>query len=72
MGGVSALSVISTQEQNQYDESNTGRNATGAELRERLRVPGVGGNRPQRPRNEPEISACARCQFEACLEQEQI
>ena len=28
--------------------------------------------RPQRPRNEPEISACARGEFEACLEQERI
>ena len=28
--------------------------------------------RPQRPRKEPEISACARGEFEACLEQERI
>jgi NO-binding membrane sensor protein with MHYT domain len=28
--------------------------------------------RPQRSRNEPEISACARSEFEAWLEQEQI
>jgi hypothetical protein len=33
----------------------------------------VGHNaRPQRPRNEPEISACARGEFEASLEQERI
>jgi hypothetical protein len=28
--------------------------------------------RPQRPCNEPEISACARGEFEACLEEERI
>ena len=28
--------------------------------------------RAQRPRNEPEILACVRGEFEACLEQEQI
>jgi hypothetical protein len=28
--------------------------------------------RPQRPRKEPEISACARGEFEACLGQEEI
>jgi len=28
--------------------------------------------RPQRPRKEPDISACARGEFEACLEQKQI
>ncbi len=38
------------QERNQHDERNTDREAAGAKLREQLRVPGVGRNRPQRPR----------------------
>jgi len=36
-----------------------------------LRAMGV-MSEPQRPRNEPEISACARGEFEACLEEERI
>jgi hypothetical protein len=57
----------------QQGERNTDREAASAKLRKELRVPGVGGNRPQRPRNvEPDISACVRGEFEACLEQEQI
>jgi hypothetical protein len=60
------------QKWDQHDERNTDREAAGAELCEQLRVSGIGGNRPQRPGNEPEISACARGEFEACLEQERV
>jgi hypothetical protein len=50
---------------NQHEQRDTDHEAAGAELAEQLRL-------PKRPRNEPEISACVRGDFEACLEEEQV
>ena len=45
MGGVSAFGDQPAQERNQHDERDTNCEATGAKLREELRIPGIRGDR---------------------------